>query len=93
MILNQIYLRIFSNILLGYFKMNHDEEINDYKDSEIILKHHIKVIENKLRESQEIIERQKRINERVVNNYEYLDQKYDKIYSLLTDEQKRSLED
>lgn len=73
--------------------MNHDEEINDYKDSEIILKHHIKVIENKLRESQEIIERQKRINERVVNNYEYLDQKYDKIYSLLTDEQKRSLED
>lgn len=73
--------------------MNHDEEINDYKDSEIILKHHIKVIENKLRESQEIIERQKRINERVVNNYEYLDQKYDKVYSLLTDEQKRSLED
>tara|TARA_Y100001958_G_C20915766_1_gene332070 strand:- start:287 stop:508 length:222 start_codon:yes stop_codon:yes gene_type:complete len=73
--------------------MNHDEEVNDYKDSEIILKHHIKVIENKLRESQEIIERQKRINERVVNNYEYLDQKYDKIYSLLTDEQKRSLED
>ena len=73
--------------------MNHDEEINDYKDSEIILKHHIKVIENKLRESQEIIERQKRINERVVNNYEYLDQKYDKIYSLLTDERKRSLED
>lgn len=73
--------------------MNHDEEVNDYKDSEIILKHHIKVIEDKLRESQEIIERQKRINERVVNNYEYLDQKYDKVYALLTDEQKRSLED
>ena len=73
--------------------MNTDEEINDYKDGEIILKHHIKVIEDKLRESEEIIERQKRINERVVNNYEYLDQKYDKIYSLLTDEQKRSLED
>lgn len=73
--------------------MNKDEEINDYKDSEIILKHHIKVIEDKLRESQEIIERQKRINERVVNNYEYLDQQYDKVYALLTDEQKRSLED
>ena len=73
--------------------MNLGEEVNDYKDSEIILKHHIKVIEDKLRESEEIIERQKRINERVVNNYEYLDQKYDKIYSLLTDEQKRSLED
>lgn len=73
--------------------MNTDEEINDYKDGEIILKHHIKVIEDKLRESEEIIERQKRINERVVNNYEYLDQKYDKVYALLTDEQKRSLED
>ncbi len=73
--------------------MNKDEEINDYEDSEIILKHHIKVIEDKLRESQEIIERQKRINERVVNNYEYLDQQYDKVYALLTDEQKRSLED
>lgn len=73
--------------------MNLDEEVNDYKDNEIILKHHIKIIEDKLKESQEIIERQKRINERVVNNYEYLDQKYDKVYSLLTDEQKRSLED
>ena len=73
--------------------MNHDEEVNDCKDSEIILKHHIKIIEDKLRESEEIIERQKRINERVVNNYEYLDQKYDKVYAVLTDEQKRSLED
>lgn len=73
--------------------MNYEEEVNDYKDDEIILKHHIKVIEDKLRESEEIIERQKRINERVVNNYEYLDQKYDKVYALLTDEQKRSLED
>ena len=73
--------------------MNREEEVNDHKDSEIILKHHIKVIEDKLRESQEIIERQRRINERVVNNYEYLDQKYDKVYALLTDEQKRSLED
>ena len=73
--------------------MNYEEEVNDYKDGEIILKHHIKVIEDKLRESQEIIDRQKRINERVVNNYEYLDQKYDKVYAVLTDEQKRSLED
>jgi len=73
--------------------MNYEEEVNDCKDSEIVLKYHIKIIEDKLKESQEIIERHKRINERVVNNYEYLDQKYDKIYSLLTEEQKRSLED
>jgi len=73
--------------------MNYEEEVNDCKDSEIVLKYHIKIIEDKLKESQEIIERHKRINERVVNNYEYLDQKYDKVYSLLTDEQKRSLED
>lgn len=71
--------------------MNRDEEVNDYKDSEIILKHHIKVIEDKLKESEEIIERQKRINERVVNNYEYLDQEYDKVYSLLTEDQKDTL--
>ena len=73
--------------------MDHEEEVNDCKDDESILKYHIKIIEDKLRESEEIIERQKRINERVVNNYEYLDQKYDKVYALLTDEQKRSLED
>ena len=73
--------------------MNHCEEVEDYKDNEIILKHHIKIIEDKLRESEGIIERQKIINERVVNNYEYLDQKYDKVYALLTEEQKRSLED
>jgi len=73
--------------------MNLDEDVNDYKDKEIALKYHIKIIEEKLKESQEIIERQKRINERVVNNYEYLDQKYDKVYAVLTDEQKRSLED
>ena len=71
--------------------MNRSEEVNDYKDSEIILKHHIKVIEDKLKESEEIIERQKRINERVVNNYEYLDQEYDKVYSLLTEDQKDTL--
>tara|TARA_E500000178_G_C16816798_1_gene659581 strand:+ start:208 stop:453 length:246 start_codon:yes stop_codon:yes gene_type:complete len=71
--------------------MNRSEEVNDYKDSEIILKHHIKVIEDKLKESEEIIERQKRINERVVNNYEYLDQEYDKVYSLLTEDQKNTL--
>ena len=69
--------------------MNNEDEIDD---SEIILKHHIKIIEDKLRESKEIIDRQKRINERVVNNYEYLDQKYDRIYAILTDEQKRILE-
>ena len=63
------------------------------ENTESILKHHIKVLEEKLKENEEILVRQKRINERVVNNYEYLDQKYDKVYALLTDEQKRSLED
>jgi len=63
------------------------------ENTESILKHHIKVLEENLKEKEEILERQKRINERVVNNYEYLDQKYDKVYALLTDEQKRSLED
>lgn len=63
------------------------------ENTESILKHHIKVLEENLKEKEEILGRQKRINERVVNNYEYLDQKYDKVYSLLTDEQKRSLED
>jgi hypothetical protein len=63
------------------------------ENTESILKHHIKVLEENLKEKEEILGRQKRINERVVNNYEYLDQKYDKVYALLTDEQKRSLED
>ena len=73
--------------------MNRDEEVNDYKEGESILKYHITILEEKLRESEEIIERQKRVNERVIYNYEYLDQKYDKVYSILTDEQRRSLED
>ena len=61
--------------------------------NELILKEYIKDLEDKLKESNDNLLRQKRINERVVNNYEYLDQKYDKVYAVLTDEQKRSLED
>jgi len=61
--------------------------------NELILKEYIKDLEDKLKESNDNLLRQKRINERVVNNYEYLDQKYDKVYAVLTDEQKRILED
>ena len=61
--------------------------------NELILKEYIKDLECKLKESNDNLLRQKRINQRVVNNYEYLDQKYDKIYALLSEEQKRSLED
>ena len=63
------------------------------ESNELILKEYIKDLEDKLKESNDNLLRQKRINERVVNNYEYLDQKYDKVYAVLTDEQKRSLED
>ena len=61
--------------------------------NELILKEYIKDLEYKLKESNDNLLRQKRINERVVNNYEYLDQEYDKIYAILTEDQKRSLKD
>lgn len=67
-------------------------EEEKYEDTDkLILMEYIKDLEDKLKESKEIIERQKRINERVVNNYEYLDQEYDKVYSLLTEDQKDTL--
>ena len=69
--------------------MNHGE-FND-SNSEVILRHHIKELEDKLKESEGNLLRQKKITERVVNNYEHLDQEYDKIYALLTEDQKRYL--
>ena len=67
-----------------------EEEKYEVTDK-IILREYIKDLECKLKESDENLVRQKRINERVVNNYEYLDQEYDKIYSLLTEDQKDTL--
>ena len=67
-------------------------EEEKYEDTDkLILREYIKDLECKLKESDENLVRQKRINERVVNNYEYLDQEYDKIYSLLTEDQKDTL--
>lgn len=71
--------------------MDHNEEEQGIESNELILKKYIKDLEENLKESNENLLRQKRINERVVNNYEYLDQEYDKIYSILTEDQKRSL--
>jgi len=62
-------------------------------NSDKILKNYIKTLEDKIREYEINLNKQISINERVVNNYEYLDQKYDKVYDLLTEEQKGSLED
>ena len=73
--------------------MDHNEEVNGCKDNEIILKEYIKDLEEKLKESNENFSRQKRINERIITNYEHLDQQYDKIYALLNEDQKRSLKD
>lgn len=63
------------------------------ESNELILKEYIKDLEEKLKESNENFSRQKRINERIISNYEHLDQQYDKIYALLNEDQKRSLAD
>ena len=47
----------------------------------------IKELETKVREYEEEMDKQKRINIRITNNYEYLDQLYDKVISLLSEEQ------
>lgn len=57
------------------------------ENSDEILKHYIKTLEDKIREYEINLNKQKSINERIINNYEYLDQKYDYVYSLLTEEQ------
>ena len=58
-----------------------------------ILREYIKDLEEKLRETKENLEKQTRINIRITTSYEYLDEEYDKIYSLLTEEQKKRLND
>ena len=60
-------------------------------DELVITKNYIKELEQQLAECNSSIERQKRINIRLMNNYEYLDQLYDKVLLLLTEEQKTEL--
>jgi len=48
---------------------------------------YIKDLEQKVIECNSDLEQQKRINSRLTNNYEYLDQLYDKVLLLLTKEQ------
>ena len=66
-----------------------EEELCD----EGILREYIRDLEEKLRETKENLEKQTRINIRITTIYEYLDEEYDKIYSLLTEEQKKRLND
>ena len=56
-----------------------------------ITKDYIKELEQKVIECNSAIERQKGINIRLMDNYEYLDQLYDKVLTLLTEEQKTEL--
>ena len=65
----------------------------DLPEQPIIMEEYVKDLEEKLRETIVNLEKQQRINVRIINNYEYLDQKYDRLYCLLTEEQRRSLKD
>ena len=56
-----------------------------------VTKGYIEELEKQIVEYNIAIERQKRINIRLMNNYEYLDQLYDKVLTLLTEEQKTEL--
>jgi len=56
-----------------------------------VTKDYIKELEQQLVECNSVIDKQKRINIRLMNNYEYLDQLYDKVLTLLTEEQKIEL--
>jgi len=56
-----------------------------------ITKDYIKELEQKVIDCNSDIDKQKRINIRLMNNYEYLDQLYDKVLLLLTEEQKIEL--
>lgn len=90
------YTNLFKNILCYSFKMDcveRDPFEHCIESNELILKEYIKDLEEKLKESNENFSRQKRINERIISNYEHLDQQYDKIYALLNEDQKRSLTD
>ena len=52
-----------------------------------ITKDYIKELEQKVIDCNSELDKQKRINIRLMNNYEYLDQLYDKVLLLLTEEQ------
>jgi len=52
-----------------------------------ITKDYIKELERKVTECNGDLDKQKRINIRLMENYEYLDQLYDKVLLLLTGEQ------
>ena len=56
-----------------------------------ITKDYIKELEQKVIDCNSDLDKQKRINIRLMNNYEYLDQLYDKVLTLLTEEQKIEL--
>ena len=56
-----------------------------------ITKDYIKELEQKVIDCNSDLDKQKRINIRLMNNYEYLDQLYDKVLLLLTEEQKIEL--
>ena len=56
-----------------------------------ITKDYIKELEQKVIDYNGDLDKQKRINIRLMNNYEYLDQLYDKVLLLLTEEQKIEL--
>lgn len=56
-----------------------------------ITKDYIKELEQKVIDCNSDLEKQKRITIRLMNNYEYLDQLYDKVLTLLTEEQKSEL--
>jgi hypothetical protein len=56
-----------------------------------ITKDYIKELEQKVIDCNSDLDKQKRINIRLMNNYEYLDQLYDKVLTLLTEEQKSEL--
>jgi len=56
-----------------------------------ITKDYIKELERKVIDCNSDLDKQKRINIRLMNNYEYLDQLYDKVLLLLTEEQKIEL--
>ena len=52
-----------------------------------ITKDYIKELEQKVIDCNSELDKQKRINIRLMNTYEYLDQLYDKVLLLLTEEQ------
>jgi hypothetical protein len=52
-----------------------------------ITKDYIKELEQKVIDCNSDLDKQKRINIRLMNTYEYLDQLYDKVLLLLTEEQ------